>query len=161
MPREMVGHPNLILETLPEICEKNGWGFKSNPKKLWEYNEWDAVHCQITAKDFNAIFMLQQMPGCCAVLTASYIDPNPYEQKYFALAVDAIREAAYEAGFGSLVLTQVLHYNRMEKHLWGPLLALDWEISKPFVNAKSGNRVVYLTRNLNQVAKRPGLEIQL
>jgi len=157
MLREMVGHPNLILETLPEICEKNGWGFKSNPKKLWGHNEWDAVHCQITAKDFNAVFMLQQMPGCCAVLTASYIDPMPREPLYFNQVVEAIREAAYEAGFGSLILTQVMSYERLNKHLWGNLI--NYEISKPFINAKSGNKVVYLTKDLGQKAKRPGLEI--
>lgn len=161
MPREMVGHPNLILETLPEICERDGWEFKSSPKRLYGSNEWNSVYCQIYDKDFRATFQLQQMPGCCAVLTASYIDPEPREPKYFTKAVEAIREAAYEAGFGSLVLTQVLCYNRMEKHLWGPLLDMNWDISKPFVNAKSGNKVVYLTKNLGQIEKRPGLEIQL
>src|SRR5882762_9091179 len=132
MPREMVGHPNLILETLPEICERNGWVFMSNPQKLWERNEWDAVHCQIIAKDFHAKFMLQQMPGCCAVLTASYIDPMPREQHYFNQVVEAIREAAYEAGFGSLLLTQVMSYRVIGKHLWGKLVG--YEMSKPFIN---------------------------
>ena len=160
MPREMVGHPNLILETLPEICTRNGWGFKSNPKKLWGHNEWDSVHCRISAKEFEAVFMLQQMPGCCAVLTASYIDPEPRTPLYFNRVVEAIREAAYEAGFGSLILTQVLSYNRFDKHLWASLVG-PFEISKPFINAKSGNKVVYLTKDLGQKAKRSGLEIQL
>jgi hypothetical protein len=32
-------------------------------------------------------------------------------------------------------------------------------MSEPFINAKSGNPVVYLTKNLGQEGKREGLEV--
>ncbi len=159
MPRSFVGHPNLILETLPEICEKLGWKFMSLPKQFRAHNEWDAAFCHIGAKDFRCSFQVQQMPGCCAVLTASYIDPEPREPFFFNKVVEVIREAAYEAGFGSLVLTQVMSYEKLKKHLWGSVPGFN--MSQPFINAKSGNKVVYLTKDLGQIAKRDGLEIQL
>jgi len=161
MPRAMVGHPNLILETLPDVCKARGWKLNSNPKHLWGENEWNKVWCRIQAPKFHSMFELQQMPGCCAVLIASYIDPFPREKNEFNLTIDAIKEAAYEAGFGSLMLSQVLHYDRLhiKKHLWGDLLGWGFKMSEPFINAKSGNEVVYLTKNLEQVGKVRGLEI--
>lgn len=159
MPRAMVGHPNLILETLPEVCGKLDWEFKSNPKALWGNNEWDSIHCFVGAKKFNAHFELQQMPGCCAVLIGSYIYPEPELPIHFNELIGTITEAAYEAGFGSMMLSQVLRYNDPRKHIWGGLINKSWEMSKPFINAKSGNQVVYLTKNLRQIGKVRGLEI--
>jgi len=160
MPRSMVGHPNLILETLPDECTKRGWEMASQPKALWGENEWHKVFVRVRAPKFYASFELQQMPGCCAVLIASYIDPQPRNQRSFDVVINTIKDAAYEAGFGSLMLSQVLHEDiPPRKALWGNCLNDGWEMSKPFVNAKSGNKVVYLTKDLGQKGKVAGLEI--
>lgn len=160
MPRSMVGHPNLILETLPEECDKRGWKLDSQPKHLWGQNEWNNIFVRVAAPKFRASFQLQQMPGCCAVLIASYIDPEPRNPRTFDAVITAVKEAAYKAGFGSLMLSQVLHEDvPPRKSLWGNCLADGWEMSKPFINAKSGNKVVYLTKDLGQRGKVAGLEI--
>src|SRR5438874_2327137 len=144
MPMAMVGHPNLILEAMIPICKDKGWEFHSLPKKLHDWNEWNRIECKIRNKQFKAPFMLQQMPGCCAVLTASYIHPDPYSAENFINVVETIRKAAYEAGFGSLILTQVVRYPKYQKHVWYPLIERGYLMSEPFINAKSGNQVVYL-----------------
>jgi hypothetical protein len=159
MPRSMVGHPNLILETLPEECDKRGWGMESHPKRLWGENEWNNIHVRVEAPKFKASFDVQQMPGCCAVLIASYIDPEPYVKYNFLETIGAITDAAREAGFGSLMLSQVLTKRYLRDQIWEGLLRKDWEMSKPFINAKSGNKVVYLTKNLGQKGKIEGMEI--
>ena len=159
MPRSMVGHPNLILETLPEVCTKLGWELESNPKRLWGQNEWGPIYGRIRAKGFRSTFQLQQMPGCCAVLIACYVDPEPYTKKYFDPLIQAIEDAAKEAGFGSLMLAQVIHKPRVVDHIWSGCLDMGYEMSRPFINAKSGNQVVYLTKNLGQQGKVAGLEI--
>src|SRR5882672_12383856 len=105
MPRSIVGHPNLILETLPEEVAKRGWKMASQPKALWGENEWNKVFCCVAAPKFHASFELQQMPGCCAVLIASYIDPEPRNPRTFDAVISTIKDAAYEAGFGSLMLS--------------------------------------------------------
>lgn len=160
MPRSMVGHPNLILETLPEEVEKRGWTIKHRPERLYGHNEWESVEVRVHAPKFRASFQLQQMPGCCAVLIASYIDPEPRVPSTFRTMLEAIINAAYEAGFGSLMLSQVLSNDRPpHKMLWGPALDMGFVMSEPFINAKSGNKVVYLTKNLGQKGKVAGLEI--
>ncbi len=160
MPRSMVGHPNLILETLPEMCAVNEWEFYSNPKRLWGENEWNKIFCKVHGKKFNASFEVQQMPGCCAVLIASYIDTNPWTDEAFIKVVGTISNAAYEAGFGSMMLSQVvLQGHKVKEHVWAKLPEMGWVMSEPFINAKSGNKVVYLTKNLDQKGKVGGLEI--
>ena len=160
MPRSFVGHPNLIVETLEEVCAAYNYEFASNPNKLWGNNEWNRINCQIKAPKFKAHFEVQQMPGCCAVLIASYLDPKPYTQNNFVTLVGTIGNAAYEAGFGSMMLSQVVRpRTKPKEHIWGPLLDMGWVMSEPFINAKSGNQVVYLTVNLAQKGKREGLEI--
>src|SRR6266403_2204214 len=154
MLRSLVGHPNLILETLPEVCEKLGWQLESNPKRLWGQNEWEPIYGRIRAKEFKSTFHLQQMPGCCAVLIASYVDPEPFTKKCFESLIQAIEDASREAGFGSLMLAQVIFKRRVQDHVWGGCIDMGYEMSKPFINAKSGNQVVYLTKNLGQNGKR-------
>ena len=162
MPRSMVGHPNLILETLPEECEKRGWQIAHQPKHLYGKNEWDNIFVRVAGPKFHASLQLQQMPGCCAVLIASYIDPEPRTQETFRTVIEAVRDAAYEAGFGSLLLSQVTWADvPIRKALWGGCLDMGFEMSKPFVNAKSGNKVVYLTKDLGQRGKVAGLEVQV
>jgi len=158
----MVGHPNLILETLPEEVEKRGWKMASQPKYLWGENEWNKVFCRVAGPKFHATFEVQQMPGCCAVLIASYIDPEPRTQETFRVVIDAIRDAAYEAGFGSLMLSQVIWADvPAKKALWSSCLDMGFEMSRPFINAKSGNKVVYLTKDLGQKGKVAGMEFQV
>ncbi len=159
--RSTVGHPNLILETLPEVCKELGWVFASRPGKLNMYNEWDGIHARVEGKGFYSSFALQQMPGCCAVLTASYIDPEPYKPDEFRKVVQAIAEATRRAGFGSLILTQVIKMNiPLNKHVWFSIMGDGFEMSEPFINAKSGNSVVYLTKDLEQDGKIAGMEVR-
>lgn len=159
--RQMVGHPNLILETLPDVAKEQGLQCKSNPPNFHNFNEWNGATVLLNGPKVEAKFMVQQMPGCCAILTASYIDVWPNDRDTFNKVVHIISDAAYEAGFGSLVLTQVVFKDDITKHLWGQLPNRGFLMSEPFINAKSGNRVVYLTKNLGQKAKRAGLEIPL
>jgi len=125
------------------------------------YNEWDGIHARVEGKGFYSSFALQQMPGCCAVLTASYIDPEPYKPDEFRKVVQAIAEATRRAGFGSLILTQVIKMNiPLNKHVWFSIMGDGFEMSEPFINAKSGNSVVYLTKDLEQDGKIAGMEVR-
>ena len=45
-----------------------------------------------------------------------------------------------------------------KKEPWHQVLSRGWRRSDPFRNAKSGNLVVYLIKDLEQPAKREGLE---
>ena len=152
-----IAHPNLILKTLPEVCKQRNWQFASNPKALWGKNEWDTIYCRVQAPKFRSSFELQQMPGCCAVLIACFIKPDPYTRDNFDEVLSAIESASYEAGFGSLLMAQVVY----DDAIWPVCLKRDWIMSDKFVNAKSGNKVVYLTKNLEQKNKRYGLEVQV
>ncbi len=159
--RSTVGHPNLILETMPEVCEELGWVFASRPGKLNMYNEWDGIHARVEGKGFYSSFALQQMPGCCAVLTASYIDPEPYKPDEFRKVVQAIAEATRRAGFGSLILTQVIKDRvPLDKHVWYGILLDGFLMSDVFINAKSGNHVVYLTKDMEHNGKIAGMEVR-
>jgi len=152
-----IAHPNLILETLPQICRLKDWQFTSIPKVLWDKNEWDTIYCEVQAPKFRSSFELQQMPGCCAVLIACFIKPDPYTHDNFDEVLKVIEMASYEAGFGSLLMAQVVY----DDAIWSVCLKRDWIMSDKFVNAKSGNRVVYLTKNLEQKNKRYELEVQV
>ena len=159
--RSFVGHPNLILETLAELAKEKEWKFDSAPKRLWGENEWKEMTCWLDTLEFKSCFKLQQMPGCCAVLIAFYIDVEPWTQEAFDAVLRAIEEAAYHAGFGSLMMAQVTHPYKADKAPWTLCLDRGWGITNSFVNAKSGNYVAYLTKDLGQQGKREGLEIQL
>lgn len=159
--RSFVGHPNLILETLAELAKEKNWKFDSNPQRLWGENEWNGMTCWLDTPEFKSCFRLQQMPGCCAVLIAFYIDIEPYTQEAFDALLQAIEEAADAAGFGSVQMAQVLYKQDARLEPWGLALKRDWRMSASFVNAKSGNAVVYLTKDLGQPGKRAGLEVQL
>lgn len=160
--QEVVGHPNLILETMWDIVEAKGYTFKSNPKRLQAFNEWDGISCWFAMEGLEATFKLQQMPGCCAVLTVSYVNVRPYTQENFDTVLKVIEEAAYEAGFGSVVLTQCVRPDlNHQNESWVKCLDRGWVISNPFVNAKSGNSVVYITKDMEQPGKRAGMEIAI
>jgi hypothetical protein len=159
--RSFVGHPNLILETLREIADERGWLFGSNPKDFRAISEWDNAHCVFEDKNFRTRFEVQQMPGCCAVLIAHHVMPEPYSVSVFDESLEAIERAAFEAGFGSLMMAQVVGRRGPGVELWANCEAAGWLLSDPFINAKSGNEVVYLTKNLMQEGKREGLEIAL
>ncbi len=162
--RSLVGHPNLILETLREILEERGFDFKSTPKELHGFNEWNIVHCEIHHKDLWAGFDLQQCPGCCAVLVISYVKTDPWSFGAFNHVLELIEQAAHEAGFGSVMMTQVVPaYSKMfwKQEAWIKCLERKWVASPAFRNAKSGNLVVYLTKDLEQKGKKQGLEFKI
>ena len=149
-----MGHPNLILETLAEVAKERKIEFFSVPQFLDGRNEWDEIYVELKTKQFVAQFQLQQMPGCCGVLVVFYVNVNPWTKENFQKVLKSIAEAAYQAGFGSLLMAQVVH----KDEIWQ---GLPWKVSEPFVNAKSGNRVVYLTLDLGQKEKREGLEVEV
>lgn len=167
MAKKFIGfnHRNIIISTLRDVATENNLGMWSDPnddKKLG-FDDWGQIHVSLRKdKDLFAHFMVQQMPGCCAILTLSYVDVNPFTRANFKEVTRLVEDAAKRAGFGSLALTQVLHKDRvLVNEPWGLLLKEDYLISKPFINAKSGNRVVYLTKNLNQDGKIEGLEQEM
>jgi hypothetical protein len=159
-----LGHPNLILITLHELAEEQGFRFTSRPDQLHGFNEWNKIGCRIESENLGADFELQQMPGCCAVLTLSYLNVGPYTKENFDYIVKIIEDATFNAGFGSLVMTQVVP--AFTKSTWKNepwILCLDrgWVASDPFRNAKSGNLVVYLTQDMKQKGKRAGMEVPI
>lgn len=163
--RVVVDHANHILEMLRDVCAERGMRCYSNPGDLAYAKDWNEAHVTLTSlnKDGKphldmAYFKLQQMPGCCAILTMSYVE---YRKGKFEFrdAVEYVEEAARRAAFGSMVLTQVLYKPEAPANDWYSIVALNgFKMSKPFINAKSGNRVVYLTKNLGQVGKMDGFE---
>lgn len=155
-------HPNLILEAMREISKEQEFKFKSRPKELGGYNEWDQIDCALNTPKFNSSFNLQQCPGCCAVLIVSYMRLDPWTKGNFDEALKIIEQAAFQAGFGSVLMTQVVgNYSKMfwKNESWIKCLDRGWVSAPPFMNAKSGNIVVYLTKDLGQRVKRVGLEV--
>lgn len=159
----MVGHPNLIIDTMRDLAQENGWKFESNPNRLWGENEWNDIHMHLATPTFKSNFHVQQMPGCCAVLIASYLRVEPYTQKNVDELIQIIETAAYNAGFGSVLMAQVVDaaMKRVKAEPWGMALNRKWRITPGFMNAKSGNTVAFLFKDLEQKGKVPGLEIEL
>lgn len=160
-----VDHPNYILETLAEIAQEKGYEFESQPDyKEGNFNDWNAMYCRLHTPQTHVDFQLQQMPGCCAVLVLSYVKPRPYSQENFDAIVSLVEEAAKDAGFGSVAMTQcVPAFSKMlwDKEPWIKTLDRGWIASEAFINAKSGNKVVYLTKDLKQNHKIKGLEVRV
>lgn len=166
MSRVVVDHCNHILEMLRDVAKERQLGVWAKPDDLAYRADWE--HAQVSLfnryedgkpKQELAHFQLQQMPGCCAIMTMSYVGTRKSKLS-FEQAVEIVEEASRRAAFGSLVLTQVIMSGHVVKdHEWAPLLAnRGFLMSEPFINAKSGNRVVYLTKDLGQVAKMDGFE---
>jgi len=159
--RSLVFHPNYILDALGEMAQENGWKMESQPRRAEFHNEWGQMEVELifNKKEF-ATFKVQQLPGCCAVLVANHIMPSVFTREAFDDVLTVIETAAFKAGFGSLMMAQVL--NKAEdfsREVWSKCIeGGDWITSVPFVNAKSGNKVVYLTKNLGQPGQRSGLE---
>ena len=154
-------HPNFILEALNELSQGGEFQFKSNPRKLDAEREWHDIFCNLDTKDIESHFHLQQCPGCCAVLIVSYVRVHPWTQQSFDAVLQIIEEAAKMAGFGSVMMSQVVpNYSKMfwKEEAWIKCLDRGWEPSKAFRNGKSGNLVAYLTKDLEQKDKRKGLE---
>jgi hypothetical protein len=155
-------HDNIILETLAEMAKERKWDFKSKPDGFHGGNEWDDAYCALESERFFCRFAVQQMPGCCAALILHHVAPEPYSRKVFDEVLVAIEEATKEAGFGSLQMAQVIGKRGIEDEIWSNCIENGkWLMSKPFVNAKSGNDVVYLTKDMKQPGKVAGLEILL
>lgn len=159
-----LAHPNLIIETLKDLGKDQAIEVYTNPREMSPAFEWRSISVGIEHKDFAAEFDVQQMPGCCAVLVLSYIKANPFNQDTVDRVISFVEAAAKEAGFGSVVMTQVVPaFSRMlwKREPWIKCLDRGWEHSKGFINAKSGNIVVYLTKDLQQPGKKKGLEFKV
>ena len=154
-------HPNFILDALNELSQGDEFQFKSNPRKLDAEREWHDIFCNLDTKDIESHFHLQQCPGCCAVLIVSYVRVHPWTQKNFDVILQIIEEAAKMAGFGSVMMSQVVpNYSKMlwKDEPWIKSLDRGWIASPAFRNSKSGNLCVYLTKDMEQTGKRAGLE---
>lgn len=149
-------HRNIIQQTLREVAFENDFDLGIRPEFLMD--DWQDVILRMHRDGFDFNCHVQQMPGCCAVLIASYFGVTPWTKKAFAEAVEYIEQAAYRAGFGSLMLSQVRLEKDPRKEIWGLLLEKGFHLSQPFRNAKSGNLVSYLTKDLKQPGKVAGLE---
>jgi hypothetical protein len=170
MPRGQVHelavlHPNLILQTLQEVADEQGLEFNSVPQNLAEVGDWKQILVRLVGKDFRADFDVQQMPGCCAVLILSYLHCMPETQDIFDQVVQLVEDATFRAGYGSLMMAQVVPaYTRStwKDQPWIECLAFHrgWTVSDPFRNAKSGNLVVYLTKDMKHKAKVAGFEFR-
>ncbi len=162
LPRVInVLHPNLILETLKDICDERGYSLESVPKKLDRENEWKDVYCTIEGKEFQTRFDVQQHPGCCAILDLSYVKVYPWSQEAFDFVMQLVEEAAFNAGFATVMMTQyVPGYSKLlwKHEPWIKGLDRGWLFIPPMRNAKSGNLVTILTKDLGQKGKVQGLE---
>ena len=161
--QELVAHPNFILKTMRDVSKDEGFKFISHPKDFDCFTEWDDANCGINTKEYEARFHLRQMPGCCAVLIIHYVEVRPYSQEIFDQVLQYIEEGAYRAGFGSVMMAQVVRADEdmpdcWDFEPWFYCIGRGWEYDAPFLNAKSGNLVVYLTKDLKQPGRMPGLE---
>jgi hypothetical protein len=146
-----IDHRNHIVRELYNVVEPTDWEIDAK-KSILETNDWDSKQVELVKFDGNkgtpaARFQVQQLPGCCAVMTLSYVQ---YHAKLssFVEVTRIVEEAAKRAAFGSLMLTQVIGERyKAENYDWFPLVRdHGYEMSEPFLNGKSGNKVVYLSR---------------
>lgn len=165
-PEFQFDHANHIIKKLKEVALGKGMYMNADPNNLAHGQDWNKsiVTLAIPTKNNKKLipvaeFQLQQMPGCCAIMTVSYVRTRLAVMS-FEDAVEMIEDAARRAAYGSVVLTQVIAEGyKLEKHEWFPLVAeRGYLMSKPFINAKSGNQVVYLTKDLEQAGKLAGFE---
>jgi len=146
--RSLAKHPNLITETLIEVCVEKGVAFAANPMVLSAFNEWDPIICKIKTKTCQAEFHLQQMPGCCAVMILYFLHPSPNTEKNFKEVLEIIEEATKRAAFGSLLMAQVIPDKGIRDANWHLAMTMGYVLHPFFTNPKSGNKVVYLTKDM-------------
>ena len=163
MPRQVLGieHRNLIIQAMKDNQQRDGYECNCSPHEVNDATEWDAIQWFVKTDAIRASFQLQQMPGCCAVLVLSYVHTEPCSQEAIDLIIKIVEQAAYDAGFGSVLMTQVvLAYSKMlwAKEPWIRCLDRGWVYTPAFRNAKSGNLVTYLSKDMRQPHKRPELE---
>lgn len=163
MPRQVLGiaHTNLIIPAMKDNQETGGYRFNCSPHEVEGPSEWDTIKCFLATEEMRGCFQVQQMPGCCAVLVLSYIKVNPSTQENVDEVIKIVEQAAYDAGFGSVMMTQVVPaYSKMlwKKEPWIRCLDRGWTYNDPFRNAKSGNLCVYLSKDMNQPHERPERE---
>jgi hypothetical protein len=162
--RVIVDHANHIMEMLRDVADEKGLSIETQPDDLAFQHDWRAGHVTLHNKKWTlAHFQVQQMPGCCAIMTLSYVEYRDPKQLSFEGVVEIVEEAAKRAAFGSLVLTQVVREEiSLAKHSWHKLVRdHEFVMSPPFINAKSGNKVVYLTKDLGQQGKMDGFETRV
>lgn len=147
-------HGNHIAGVLKENIEALGGTFHGNELPG---NDWVDQYIGFRIGEFAARFQLQQMPGCCAMMTLSFVQTFPESQKNFNTVAELVGQAAREAKFALVMMTQVVHTDRpLIDEPWGLCLNVyggDWELSKSYFNAKSGNLVATLIKDLKQTKK--------
>jgi hypothetical protein len=160
--RRLIGHSNIILETLSEVAEREGFKLHSD-LPIGRDIGWDEAQVRLESEDLYVGFQLNQCPGCCAILIMSYVNMDHFTQGNFDYVLQMVEEAAFEAGFGSLMQTQVVPAytpSTWRREPW--IMCLDkgrgWAASPAFMNAKSGHLCVYLTKDLGHKRKMNGLE---
>lgn len=160
-------HANhLGRELIRVVNEEPEW--RVNPESDVDAGaDWDNKHITLDVMHKEtwtpaAYFAAQQLPGCCAIMILSYVR---YARQVadFAKVTRWVEQASKRAAFGMLMLTQVVSRAQAEKkdyslETWFPLLDEGYTVSEPFMNAKSGNFVVTITKNLGQDAKMAGFE---
>jgi hypothetical protein len=146
-------HPNFFLREMKNLAFADDFGFLSEPKDFTPLNEWEQAYCTIEVSGVRGTFQIQQMPGCCAVLVVFFVRPIEPTRENFLKILSKIEVAAKSAGFGSLLMAQV-----GTEADWNWMFLAGWILSEPFTNAKSGNKVLYLTKDLGQPGKVSGLE---
>jgi len=155
-------HPNVFVDVLKKLCEDRGFECETVPSASKPSLDWEQISCAFATKDFTVHFRAQQMPACCAVLVIGYINVAPATEQNYDAALKIIEEATYTSGFGSLLMTQVVRPERgLQGYWWSLGLKRGWQASELFRNAKSGNEVVYLTKNMGHEHKMPGLEFDV
>jgi hypothetical protein len=154
-------HPNFIIKSFRELCQERGYNFESNPRDFNGRSEWSTVAMHVETEEFEAGFEVAQHPGCCAILDMSYIKVHPFNKTTFDAVVQLAEQAAYDAGFGAIMLTQVVPaFSKMlwKDEPWIKCLDRGWMAAPVFRNAKSGNLVTIITKDLGQKEKKEGLE---
>lgn len=161
--RMAVDHPNYMLELLHDFIVKDHEG---QMKVGGIGDDWGRQHVMFNMpglkegdKAWGGHFQIQQMPGCCALMTLSYVYPDPFTQENFQKIADMVADRAREGAFAAILMTQVVPKDRkLDGEPWRLCLKTGWKLQEPLVNGKSGNLVSILQRNLKQPGKLRGFE---
>lgn len=135
--------PEILREKFTELDGKMFIGGQTD-------NDWGMMHVRFSVDEgFAGGFQLQQLPGCCAIMTLSYVQLREDTQENFSRIVKIVEDAARDGAFAMLMLSQVYHGN-LKNEPWGNLPKEGFKMSAPALNAKSFNNVVLLTKDLKQ-----------
>lgn len=165
--RYAMDHPNFMLELLHDYIVKDHGGemkIGGQAGDDWgrQYVTFQLPAVKPDEKPFDGNFQLQQMPGCCALMTLSYVHANPFTPENFLRIAEMVADRAKEGAFAALLMTQVVPHNRkIGGEPWKLCLKHGWQMQNPLMNAKSGNLVAILQKDLKQAGKLRGFEKQV